>query len=268
MVSDCSIQRIAIIGAGNIATHLAIALHEAGYVISQIYSRTEVSARTLAERIGCPWTTRPENIDGDSELYIFAVSDAALEGLTEHTSANREALWVHTAGSMPMSVFEGKCRRYGVLYPLQTFSKNRPVNFSEIPVFIEADTPDDTARLRNVAESISRKILEASSEQRKQLHLAAVFACNFVNHLYAVADGLLAEQGLPFDALRPLIRETAAKIETLSPIDAQTGPAVRYDENVMQKHIALLRDPETQKIYRLLSDDIHHFAGKNKETKI
>ena len=117
-----------------------------------------------------------------------------------------------------------------------------------------------------MGERISRQVIEATSEQRRHLHLAAVFACNFTNHLYAIAADLLARQQLPFEALRPLIRETAAKIETLSPAEAQTGPAVRYDKNVMQKHIDLLDDPDEKEIYRLLSRHIHQFATSHTQS--
>ena len=260
MVTPDSIQRIVFVGAGNIATHLAVALHGAGYDIAQIYSRTEASAKTLADRIGCAYTTLPQKITDTGDLYVFAVSDDALAPLLDRVSARRDALWVHTAGSLPMSVFAGKCARCGVLYPLQTFSKNRAVDFAEIPVFIEAGNAADADLLRRVAGRISRRVAEISSEQRKYLHLAAVFACNFTNHLYAVAAKLLQEHGLPFDTLLPLIRETAAKVESLAPADAQTGPAVRYDRRVMQRHLDLLDDPAAQEIYRLLSQEIHRFA--------
>ncbi|MBQ8423598.1 MAG: DUF2520 domain-containing protein [Coprobacter sp.] len=258
------IKRIVFIGAGNMATRLAQALHSAGYEIAQVYSRTETSARNLAEKLGCDYTHDIEGVVPDADMYIFAVSDSALEGLIARTPARHDALWVHTAGSMSMEVFSGRCNRYGIFYPLQTLSKDREVSFDEIPVFIEADSADDTELLRTIGLKISHRVMVASSEQRKYLHLAAVFACNFTNHMYAIATGLLARQGLSFDALRPLIKETASKIETLSPLEAQTGPAVRYDENVMQKHIDLLDSPAEKELYRLISRHIHTFATKDK----
>ena len=233
-------QRIVFIGAGNLATHLSMALQQAGYDVAQVYSRTEDSAQRLAGKLKCGMTTRIEELYNDADIYIC-----------------EEALYLHTAGSIPMSVFSGKCRRYGVLYPLQTFSKNRDVQFDEIPIFIEGSSPETTATLQKIGREISGQVLEATSEQRRHLHLAAVFACNFTNHLYAIAAELLEKQHLPFDTLRPLIRETAAKIESLTPIDAQTGPAIRYDRNVMQRHID---DNDEKEIYRLLSRHIHAFA--------
>ena len=159
-----------------------------------------------------------------------------------------------------MSLFEGYTSRYGVFYPMQTFSKERLVDFAEIPLFIEGDDP----AIRQLAESISRRVYELSTEARKYLHLSAVFACNFVNHCYALSAALLEQHGLPFDAMLPLIDETARKVHELHPHDAQTGPAVRYDENVIRMQTALLADnPELQQIYELLSLDIHRKASKN-----
>lgn len=261
-------ERVVFIGAGNLATHLATALHGAGYDIVQIFSRTATSARQLAERTGCSLTTtRIEEVCPDADIYIFSVSDAALGELIARVPVRDEALYLHTAGSIPLSVFSTVCRRYGVFYPLQTFSKNRAVTFAEIPLFIEGSSPEVTATLREMGERISRQVIEATSEQRRLLHLAAVFACNFTNHLYAIAADLLARQQLPFEALRSLIRETAAKIETLSPAEAQTGPAVRYDKNVMQKHLDLLDDPDEKEIYRLLSRHIHQFATSHTQSQ-
>ncbi len=254
------IQRIVFIGAGNMATQLAQALHGAGYAITQIYSRTIESAQSLAEKVDSRYCNDTHDIYPDADMYIFAVSDNALESLAGRVHTDERALWVHTAGSMPMTTFDGHHRRYGILYPLQTLSKERNVDFWEIPIFIEAKEHSDLEILRNVAGKISHNVSEADSEQRRQLHLAAVFACNFTNHMYAIAAELLARKGLPIDALRPLIKETAAKIESLSPRDAQTGPAIRYDQNVMQKHIDLLHTDEEKEIYRLISRHIHLYA--------
>ena len=220
-------QRVVFIGAGNLATHLSKALQEAGHDIVQVFSRTASSAQQLAGKLGCAMTTSIEAVRPDADIYIYSVSDAILGELIARTPLPDGALCLHTAGSIPMSVFAPRCQRYGVFYPLQTFSKDRPVKFEEIPLFIEGYTPEVTATLREMGQEISRQVIEASSEQRRHLHLAAVFACNFTNHLYAIAAELLEHQGLPFDALRPLIRETAAKIETLAPAAAQTGPAMR-----------------------------------------
>ncbi len=168
-----------------------------------------------------------------------------------------EGLWLHTAGSVPMDIFRGYARRYGVLYPLQTFSKKRPVDFRNVPCFIEADSAQSEQRLRTLAEKISSDVRLLSSEKRRYLHLAAVFACNFTNHMYVLADRILSEQGIDPAVLLPLIDETATKIHTLSPADAQTGPAVRYDCNVIEQQSAMLTDPVVRELYELISKNIH-----------
>lgn len=250
-------MKIVFIGAGNLATRVAIAFEQEGVRISQIYSRTEESARMLSRKLGdAPYTCDLSAVVPDADLYIFSVKDSVLEEVIRKVKPNG-ALWVHTAGSMPATIFAGHVERYGVFYPMQTFSKEQDVDFSGIPVFIEAHTPDDTAVLREYAEKISNRVYEAGSDRRKYLHLAAVFACNFTNHMYDLCYRLLEEQEIPFDVMLPLIDETAAKVHVLTPHDAQTGPAVRYDRNVMERHLSMLPDEQMKQIYELLSRSIH-----------
>ena len=217
----------------------------------QVYSRTMESARTLAEKVEAEYTTDLQEVSKDAKLYIVSLKDAALvDLLPQITEGKQNSLLVHTAGSIPMGIWEGHAERYGVFYPMQTFSKQREVNFQEVPFFVEAKRPEDVEFLKAVAATLSEKVYEASSEQRKSLHLAAVFICNFTNHMYALAADLLEKYNLPFDVMLPLIDETAR--------DAQTGPAVRYDENVMNNHLAMLVDsPTLQEIYKLMSKSIH-----------
>lgn len=250
---------IVFVGAGNLATNLAKALYRKGFRIMQVYSRTEESARTLAETVEATYTTDLQQLVDNAQLYIISLKDAAfVELLPQITSRATDALFVHTAGSIPMSLWEGYAKRYGVFYPMQTFSKQREVNFREIPFFIEAASTDDTEMLKTIAATLSDKVYEATSEQRKSLHLAAVFTCNFTNHMYALAADLLEKYDLPFDVMLPLIDETARKVHELSPRDAQTGPAMRYDENVIRKHLAMLDDDSAlQDIYKLISKSIH-----------
>ena len=171
-----------------------------------------------------------------------------------------EALFVHTAGSISMDVWKGYAKNYGVLYPMQTFSKYRKVDFMQVPFFIEANHKEGMTCLNTLAHKLSPKVYEASSEQRKYLHLAAVFACNFTNHMYALCDRLLGEQGLPFEVMLPLIDETARKVHELRPKDAQTGPAVRYDQNVIKHHLGMLAgEPDMQEIYEKISENIHRY---------
>lgn len=250
---------IVFVGAGNLATNLAKALYRKGFRIVQIFSRTEESARSLALQVEADYTTDLKELTGDAKLYIVSLKDAAfVELLPQIAEGKDHALLVHTAGSIPMSVWEGHTQRYGVFYPMQTFSKQREVKFDEIPFFIEAKTAEDVALLKAIAATLSDHVYEASSEQRKSLHLAAVFICNFTNHMYALAADLLEKYQLPFNVMLPLIDETARKVHELAPRDAQTGPAVRYDKNVIENHLAMLADlPALQEIYKLMSKSIH-----------
>lgn len=253
---------IVMIGAGRVATHLAPALSACGYRILQVYSRTLEAARTLAEKTGSQATNRLEELSPEADLYLVSVSDTALTTLLPAvTSINPQALFVHTAGSVPMSIWEGLADRYGVLYPMQTFSKEREVDFHQVSFFIEARKASDTRLLKELASALSPKVYEATSEQRKYLHIGAVFACNFTNHMYAVCEELLGLHNLPFTAMLPLIDETARKVHELSPRLAQTGPASRQDQNILESHRQLLETeaPDLTEIYRLLSEHIQSY---------
>lgn len=260
---------IVFVGAGNLATNLAKALYRKGFRIAQIYSRTEESARILAQAVEAEYTTDLNELYAFARLYIVALKDDALLSLLPQMVVGKEkALWVHTAGSIPMSIWEGYVPRYGVFYPMQTFSKQREIKFDTIPVFVESVQAEDAAFLKEIATTLSGKVYEATSEQRKSLHLAAVFTCNFTNHLYALAAEWLRKYNLPFEAMLPLIDETARKVHEMAPKEAQTGPAVRYDEQVMNGHLAMLSgEPRMQEIYRILSDSIHDLAQRPSHDK-
>lgn len=253
-------MKIVLVGAGNLATQLGRSLAGHGYDIAQIYSRTEASAETLGAVLQVPFVTSVGEICTDADLYIVAVKDSALPELIPQLVNGREhALFVHTAGSLPMDIWKHHALRYGVFYPMQTFSKQRQVEFDSIPIFIEAQNEADCRRLKKLASVLSSKVYDADSSQRRALHLSAVFACNFTNYMYSVCEHLLAEAGLPFDTMLPLIDETAAKVHELLPSQAQTGPAVRYDTNVISKHLeALAAHPEWQELYGKISKNIYH----------
>lgn len=255
---------IVLIGAGNVATHLGKALHEKGYIIRMVYSRTIESARLLAEEIGCPYTTEIEYVDNDADIYIVSIKDSVLDLILPRlVRLNPKALFVHTAGSVSIDIWKGLTDRYGVLYPMQTFSKQRKVDFENVHFFIEANSLEDTETLKKTASSLSTHVFEASSEQRKYLHISAVFACNFVNHMYAICEQILSSNGLPFSAMLPLIDETAEKVHHLPPVMAQTGPAQRNDTNIMESHMKMLKNaPETALLYKLISENIHKFQTK------
>ena len=257
-------MKIVLIGAGNLATHLGKALHDAGHDMVQVFSRTMQSAETLASLLDAEPLTDMAQVRDDADVYIFSVKDSALEQLISQLCGGEKKVFLHTAGSMPMSVFRGKALHYGVLYPMQTFSKQREVDFSIIPCFIEANDEFALKQIEGLAGQISHRVFQLSSEDRKYLHLSAVFACNFANHCYAASQELLQQHGIPFDVMLPLIDETAAKVHGMTPKEAQTGPAVRYDENVIDKQIQLLENqPYFQKIYDCMSKSIHELESEN-----
>ena len=257
-------MKIVLIGAGNLATHLGKALHAAGHDMVQVFSRTMQSAETLASLWDAEPLTDMAQVRDDADVYIFSVKDSALEQLISQLCGGEKKVFLHTAGSMPMSVFRGKALHYGVLYPMQTFSKQREVDFSIIPCFIEANDEFALKQIEGLAGQISHRVYQLSSEDRKYLHLSAVFACNFANHCYAASQELLQQHGIPFDVMLPLIDETAAKVHGMTPKEAQTGPAVRYDENVIGKQIQLLENqPYFQKIYDCMSKSIHELESEN-----
>lgn len=250
---------IVFVGAGNLATHLACALAKSGFAITQVYSRTAQSAQVLADKVGASWTTHLGELLPDAAIYMVSLKDDVFINLLPEIVAGRQhALFLHTAGSIPINIWKDKVERYGVFYPLQTFSKQREVDFSAIPIFLEASDAAVMHTLQQMARLISSRMYEVNSDVRRRLHLAAVFACNFTNHMYTLASDLLKQNELPFEVLLPLIDETAAKVHQLLPEKAQTGPAVRYDEGVMNKHLELLKDDDAaSEIYRLLSKSIH-----------
>ena len=254
---------IVLIGAGNLATHLGKALHDNGLHVAQVYSRTEKSARPLAEAIAAEPITALDQVTDCADLYLYAVKDDALPEVIRGVPSQK-GVHAHTAGSVPMSVFEGIREQYGVFYPLQTFSKKKPVDFRAIPVFLEANTPSGLALLHEVAARIADRSFDLDSRQRETLHVASVFACNFANHLWSIASDLLAEERLPFDVLMPLIGESVAKLNTLPPAKAQTGPAARGDRGVIARHLEhLAAHPQWQELYRAMTELIRRKTVEN-----
>jgi predicted short-subunit dehydrogenase-like oxidoreductase (DUF2520 family) len=250
------IQKIVLIGAGNVATHLGLALLQSGYEIIQVYSRTSESARKLASKLNCSYTIAIQEITDQADIYIFSVSDDALETCIK-TFTHENKLLVHTAGSMGIEVLSQKSNRTGVIYPLQTFSRQVAVDYKNIPVCLEASCKEDFIHLEKLAKKISDQVIRVDSRQREILHIAAVFACNFTNHMYVIAEKILEKEKIPFSILHPLIRETLRKTEHKNPSELQTGPAARKDLNVIRKHIDKLAElPESQKIYTFISESI------------
>jgi len=257
-----------LLGAGNMGTNLACALREAGVRFDCIYSRSLENARELAGKVGAGQYTDSmeavqsfcEKVTAKNQVVLYCLKDSVLREVLERIDAP-EALHIHTAGSIGLEVFEGTNKPHaGVLYPFQSVTKSHVLSFKEVPVFVEATTSEDKVRVKDLAEQISSRVFEINSEMRRRLHVAGVFANNFTNCMYAIAGEILQPTGLPEDVLLPLIDETAARVHQMHARQAQTGPAKRFDENVMEAHCDLLQDPELQEIYRLVSRNIHRHS--------
>ena len=257
-------RKIVIIGAGNVATHLAKALIKEGYNLCQIYSRSIESARELGMKTGVHYTTNIDDIYKQADIYIFSLSDSAITSVAEKISFENNPLLLHTAGSVSKEVLSTFSKNYGVIYPLQTFSKQRELNFREIPLCYDANSKSNTNIVENICTTLCDKTYHMGDEERKKLHLAAVFACNFSNYMYSLAEDVLDKNNIDFEIIKPLIQETAAKINDLSPKKAQTGPAIRNDKSTMNKHKELLGDnTELKKLYTFISNNILKFKDKD-----
>ena len=246
--------RITLIGSGNVAQHLIKAFSKSEAIeIAQVFSRKKETLATLVEydKIVNDFEDLKE-----ADLYIIAVSDDAILEVSEQLPFNNQ-LVVHTSGTSSIEILDDKNRK-GVFYPLQTFSKNKDIDFSVIPICLEAENTFDFRVLDIVAKAISTAVFPINSEQRKALHVAAVFVNNFTNHLYQIGQEICEENQVSFDILKPLIQETAEKIKTLDPIDAQTGPAKRHDSSTIEAHLKYLTNENQKNIYKILTQSIQH----------
>ncbi|MFO7368807.1 MAG: DUF2520 domain-containing protein [Bacteroidales bacterium] len=248
---------VVLVGAGNVAWHLGHHLVGAGFHVVQVLNRSRENGIRLAQELKAPYCSDADSMNPEADLYILAVSDDSLGKVLNGGRFRQKGLVVHTSGSVSMNIFEGRALNFGVLYPLQTFTRGKAVSFKEVPLFVEANRSENLAKLEFVASKLSDSVHRADSAMRLQLHVAAVFASNFSNHLFSIADELLSEKGLSFDVLKPLIRETLSKAMIMPPRDAQTGPAVRGNMAILEKHLEmLLPHPELREIYRLISERI------------
>lgn len=239
-----------IIGSGNVAYHLAKAFVQNGISIAQIFGRNEKELNKISEELNIPNST---NNLVESDLYILCVSDNSLEAVSKLIT-KKDCLVAHTSGSLPKEVLIGEYRKSS-FYPLQTFSKSKDLDYKKIPFFIETETEKDQKILIDLASKISENVMESTHEKRKYIHLTAVFACNFVNHLFARAKEISDAQEIPFDYFLPLINETVQKISEIEPKSAQTGPAVRNDQRVLELHEQLLKN-ESLEIYKTMNHSI------------
>lgn len=250
-------MKVIFIGSGNVATHLAQKFNSLGMNVSQIYSRTINNAEVLARLVDATYTNDIRDIETDADYYFYALNDNSLKRFLSKFDLP-DAIHLHTAGSISIRIFEKYTTKYGVFYPLQTFSKKKEVDFSKIPICVEASSSEIQLKLVHLAKQLTNNVYVTNSDQRKKIHLAAVFACNFTNYMYDISSMLLEEAGVGFEIIQPLIKETADKVMTILPFEAQTGPAVRYDENTIDKHLAILKNKsEFKKTYKLLSKSIN-----------
>jgi len=254
------LSSIVILGAGNVAFHLTRALIENTCNVRQIFNRTLEHAKEIGEANRISYTDRISEIE-KADIYIIASADSGIEEFSHYIPYD-DVLVVHTSGSSPLSVLKGDYRK-GVFYPLQTFSKERTMRYDNIPFFIEAENPDDLKKLNELGSRISSEVHELNFASRMQVHMTGVWANNFVNHLYYIAGNICEQNNVPFDVLLPLIQETANKVIEMNPKDAQTGPAKRGDQMIIDRHLeALQNDSRLLQIYQLLTDSIKRVYEK------
>lgn len=253
--------RVAVIGAGGVATSLVPALAAGGARVTQVFSRTLENARRVASTVaGCEAIDSLSDLSREADVYVIAVKDDAIAHVLDEAIAvvgdtDRQPLWVHTSGSTSIDVFGGRVDRCGVLYPMQSFSRSLRVDMSEVYFFTEGNNEVAQARVEAFARLMSTHVTPCDSRRREQLHIAAVFACNFANSLWTEANDIMSRAGLPFKALLPLIRFSVDKLERLTPRESQTGPAQRCDTTIINRHLKAL-DSRQRELYKTLTDNI------------
>lgn len=250
------IKRISIVGSGNVASHVGAALKAAGIEILQVYSRNLANANKLAAKLDSRGVNQLNYIEEGADLYLFSLKDDAYDEVLAQWPLKDQNL-VHTSGSLEGSILKSKSKHYGVLYPFQSFSIERTIDWKGLPLFMNASSPELLHALLNVGRAIGGKSVQLDYQQRKIYHLAAVFANNFSNRMYHIAQQICENENLDFDLMRPLIKETAEKVMSNLPSEMQTGPAKRVDLDVLNLHYsALSQDPDKQKVYQILSESI------------
>lgn len=262
-------MNIIIIGAGNVATHLAQQLYEKKHNILQVFNRSLENAKLLAEKVAAEAIDDVNKILLNADFYLIAVSDDAIKTIAAELSPTlpKDKIIAHTSGATSSKVFQDFFNNYGVFYPLQTFSKERKADFEKLPMCIDGSNENTKNKLFALAKTICPTVHLIDDKQRSVLHVAAVFANNFTNYLIAISEQIIAKENIPFDLLKPLINETVAKINENTPQSMQTGPARRGDLATLEKHQQYLdKYPDYRKIYELLSNYIQVFYSNKKDT--
>jgi predicted short-subunit dehydrogenase-like oxidoreductase (DUF2520 family) len=244
------------IGAGNVATHLVRKLCSSGFRLIQVYSRTSLSAHLLADRYNASSVTIPGEIIADADFYLVSLPDQVLPDFLKEINIHDKLIF-HTAGSLGLEVFGERFSYTGIMYPLQTFTKSSDIDLTEVPFLIEAADNNSLKEIEKIARTLSNRVYIVDSETRSWIHLAAVFACNFTNHMYVAAGEILKMKNIDSTVLNPVIEEAFRKSRAMDPAEAQTGPAVRDDAITIDKHINMLMNkPLLQKIYTFTSQSI------------
>lgn len=251
-------KSIVVIGSGNVACSLVPALKEVGYTILQVFSRSRMSAESLAYQVGASAVTSPDKVLATADIYLYCLKDDVLSNLQEIRLPFTQGLHVHTSGTMSMDLFSRlHCHYFGVLYPFMTFTKNRRIDMKTVPMFIEYNGRMAEIVLREMAEAISGSVQSLTEEKRQALHIAGVFSNNFTNALLEMAENVLSEAGLDKNILEPIMNETLYKFLKIGARDAQTGPAVRGDMNVVEQHINYLEsNRDAQEVYLAITNYI------------
>lgn len=251
---------IVLIGAGNVGYHLGKRLKFCGLNVMQIFSRSEEKAKRLSQEVGVPFTTDLSNVITDAGLYIIAVTDDRIAEVASQLKIEK-GLVVHTSGATPSTILAPHFQRFGIFYPLQTFSIAKTVDFERIPICVDANNLSDKGFLLQIGQQLSSKVYEIDDSQRAILHVAAVFVNNFTNYLFQIGYDILQKENLPFDLLRPLIQETADKIQAHIPAEMQTGPAIRGDEVTIERHLEYLEKfPAYQELYHIFTNKIKELS--------
>lgn len=252
-------KKITIVGAGNVAHNFGKAFRQAGYLIHEIYSRSQQSAVLLSQTLNCNFTTDLSKLDKDTDLFMLAINDDALPEVLDKIKIKNKPI-IHTSGSTPITIFkEHGFSTYGIFYPVQSFSKNETESLVSIPICVEANNENSENLFLSLARSLSKKVYVLNSEKRKALHIAAIFANNFTNHMYHISHDLLNKHKISFEIIRPIIEKTSDKIKTDTPKNVQTGPAVRNDTMVINDHLNFLeRFKEYHDIYEMMTKSIQN----------
>lgn len=264
-MAGSKIRKIVLLGAGNLATNLALTLKKEGFDILQVYNRTKENGIKLAGKVRADYISDLSKLNPHADLYIISVSDSAIKDIADRIRLKNELI-VHTSGSMDIDILQRSSKNYGVLHSPQTFTKWKPVSFRNLHVDIQANNKESEKLLMEFACRFCNHVLVVNSEQRKIIHIAAVFAGNFTNFMYSVAEDILTRNGLPFDLMQPIIKKTSENSKFKKPFSRQTGPAMREDYEVIARHIeTLAKYPHYKSIYNLISKKIIKFKNANEQ---